>query len=50
MLDQLTVETVSESANLAAVTLTAAQYENIFEEIGPYRINGIPAAYRECMT
>lgn len=40
----LNTETVPDSSNLSQVSLLASQYENIFEELGQFRVNGIFAA------
>lgn len=45
MLRGLNTETVPESSNLIQVGLMASQYENIFEDINPFIMNGIPKAY-----
>lgn len=45
MLRGLNTETVPESSDLVQVSLLASQYENVFEESSPFRINGIPSAY-----
>lgn len=45
MLRGLNTETVPETSNLAQVSLMASQYENIFEDINPFIMNGIPKAY-----
>ncbi len=49
MLRGINTETVPDAANLVQVSLMASQYENIFEESGPYRINGINQAYRPAL-
>lgn len=45
MLDQVSTQTVQESANMATAQMTACQYENRFEELTPYRVNAIDGAY-----
>ena len=45
MLRGLNTETVPEASDLVQVAITSSQYENIFEESSPYRINGLPSAY-----
>jgi len=37
-------ETLPESASLAQAALSLVQYENVFEEIGSYRVNGLTGA------
>ena len=46
MLDQITNETIRDSSNMLSVQMTAGQYENVFEDIGPFRISGISQAYQ----
>lgn len=41
MLDQLNTETVKESANLVQVEMIGYQYENIYEDAGPFKVNGV---------
>ena len=50
MLDQITTETIRESANMLAVQMTAGQYENVFEDIGPWRTNGIGQQYMKTFS
>lgn len=50
MLRGLSTETVPEATGLAQVSLMASQYENIFEESSPYRINGVATAYNAPMA
>ena len=45
MVDQITTQTVSESSDMVSVQLTGSQYENIFEEIDSYKMNGISQQY-----
>lgn len=45
MLDQVTTETVAESADLAVAQMTGSQYENIYEEVDAYRLNGVAGTY-----
>lgn len=42
----LNTETVPDSSNLVQATILASQYENIFEESTPFRINGVSGSYR----
>jgi hypothetical protein len=46
-LDNLSTETLADSANLAQATLSARQYENIFENVGSFRIRtrSLPRRY-----
>lgn len=39
---ELTTETVPESPNMVSAQFIATQYENVFEEIGPYRVQAVP--------
>jgi hypothetical protein len=43
--EQVSTEVVLESANMVQATFLAHQYENIYEETAPYRINGITGSY-----
>ena len=40
-----TSETLEQSGNLMQAALNLAQYENVFEELGSYQVNGITGAY-----
>lgn len=46
MLRGLNTETIQEASNLVQVSIAASQYENIFEETTPFRINGASGAYK----
>lgn len=40
-------QTVPESANLVAVSVVAAQYENVFEQLSGYKVTGLTDAYKK---
>lgn len=46
MLRGLNTETVPDAVNQVQVSVMASQYENVFEEITPFRINGAAGAYK----
>lgn len=46
MLRGLNTETIPDSSNEVQVSVMASQYENIFEETLPFRINGAAGAYK----
>lgn len=43
-LDNLSTETLPDASNLAQATLSARQYENIFENVGSFRIRPGPSS------
>lgn len=43
--EQASTELVDSSSNMIQVNFVACKYENTFEEIEPYKINGITGAY-----
>jgi hypothetical protein len=45
MLNDITSATVPETSNELAVNVTARQYENVFEELQPYKVLGPKDAY-----
>jgi len=47
MLDQITNETIRDSSNMLSVQMTAGRYENVFEDLGPFRVSGISQAYQD---
>lgn len=42
----LDTETVPDSVNLVQCSVLASQYENVFEDTPPFRINGVAGAYK----
>lgn len=46
MLRGINTETVPDSTGLVQVSVMGSQYENIFEERRPFRVNGISNAYK----
>jgi hypothetical protein len=47
MIKDINTSTLPESSNVVAVNVTASQYENMYEEVSPYRVNGPNAAYNQ---
>lgn len=45
MIRGINTETVPESAELVQASIMASQYENIFEDSTPFRLNGVAGAY-----
>jgi hypothetical protein len=43
--EQISTEIVQESANMVQINFTSHQYENMYEDIEPYKINGITGSY-----
>jgi len=49
MIRGITTESVPDVSNMMQVNFMASQYENIFEERKPFRVNGLPTAYQSAM-
>lgn len=49
MIRGVNTETVPDAADLAEVGVLISQYENIFEDINPFTMNGIPKAYNSTL-
>ena len=45
MVQGLNTETVEESPNLVQAAINLSQYENVFEEVTPFRVKGTGAQY-----
>jgi D-alanyl-D-alanine dipeptidase len=43
--EQLSTELIQDSSNMAQVTFLSHHYENMYEDIQPFKINGITGAY-----
>jgi hypothetical protein len=50
MVDQITTQTIPEASDMVSVQLTGSQYENIFEEIESYKLNGISQQYMQTVS
>ena len=50
MLRQIGTQTLAESSDLVQVEVTAARFENIFEETTAYRLNGVTSAIRNAVA
>lgn len=50
MVRGFTTETVPDSQNLVQANLLVSQYENIFEETGPFQINGLQSVNKTALA